>query len=233
MITDGIERIAVTGGDGLLAKQLKSDSEGLIMTNFSKNECTVGRNDRFEILDPFKTIVHTAAMINVNDVNDNRDEFVLTNIVGTSNLARYCIKHNKRLVYISTDYVYDGNLGGNHSENDPINPYNLYAWSKLGGESAVRFVPNHVIIRTSFGKSEFPYKKGYDNLYTSKDYVDVISPMIIKVLKNKNFVGVVNIGTHKKSMYEYATSRNSNVERSSLETIKDFSLNTEMHEKVF
>jgi hypothetical protein len=43
----------------------------------------------------------------------------------------------------------------------------------------------------------------------------------------------LNIGTHKKSIYEYATSRNSNVERSSLETIKDFSLNTEMYEKVF
>ena len=56
-----IDRIAVLGGNGLLGKQLKKSSEGLIMTNFSKEMCTIGSNYRFDELLPFNTIIHTAA----------------------------------------------------------------------------------------------------------------------------------------------------------------------------
>ena len=227
-----IDRIAVTGGNGLLGRQLKKDSKGLIMTNFSKEMCTIGSNLRFDELLPFNTIIHAAAKIDVNEIETKKDEFIHTNIIGTANLSRFCINNNKRLIYISTDYVYDG-ISGNHSEDDPINPYNLYAWSKLGGESSVKFVPNHVIVRTSFGKSEFPYENAYDNLYTSKDYVDVISPMIINICKNKDFKGVINVGTKRKSIYDYATTRNTDINKSSLHQTKDFSLNTRRYEEFF
>lgn len=227
-----IDRIAVTGGYGLLGKQLKKDSNGLIMTNFSREMCTIGSKHHFEELLPFNTIIHTAAMIDVSETLSEKDQFIQTNIVGTANLSRFCIKTNKRLIYISTDYVYDG-MSGNYSEVDPINPYNLYAWSKLGGESSVKFVPNHVIVRTSFGNGKFPYENAYDNLYTSKDYVDVISPMIINICKNKDFKGVINVGTKRKSIYDYATTRNTDIKKSSLHQTKDFSLNTRRYEEFF
>lgn len=219
---DGIVRIAVLGGGGLLAKHLHKCDPNIRL--FTKEEVDITNPRSFRLLDLYDIIIHTAALIDNTKVNDNRVNFIDTNIVGTSNISNYCIHYDKRLVYISTDYVYDGT--GNHSEEDPVKPYNLYAWSKLGGECSVRFVKNHLIVRTSFGKDEFPYEYGYDNLYTSKDYVDVISPLIMEVSKNNDIQGVINVGTERKSTYDYAIKRNPNVKVNSLEQQKDFSLNT-------
>ena len=220
---DGIENIAVTGGDGLLSKELKKCDPNLKL--FDKKTVDVRNHKTFKYLHLFDTIIHTAALIDNTKTDKKRSEFIETNIIGTANLAQYCIEMDKRLIYISTDYVYDGD--GPHKESDSINPYNLYAWSKLGGESSVKFVPNHVIIRTSFGKSKFPYKNGYDNLYTSKDYVDVIAPLIMKVVGKSDFVGTINVGTDRKTTYDYATKRNKNINKISLDRTKDFSLITD------
>ena len=86
-----LDRIAVTGGNGLLGKQLKKDSKGLIMTNFSKEMCTIGSKHHYDELLPFNTIIHTAAMIDVNETLSERDQFIHTNIIGTANLSRFCI----------------------------------------------------------------------------------------------------------------------------------------------
>jgi len=221
-MNDGIENIAVLGGSGLLATELKKVDEDLKL--LKKSEVDIRRIDTFKHLDLYDTIIHTAALIDNTQVKGNEIDFIDTNIIGTANIANYCTYNNKRLIYISTDYVYEGN--GMHHESDPVHPYNLYAWSKLGGECSVRFVPNHVIIRTSFGSNEFPYESAYDNLYTSKDYVDVIAPLIMKVIQNKEFRGVINVGTDKKSIYEYATERNPDVKKIQLGQSIDFSLNT-------
>ena len=220
-MNDGIENIAVLGGDGLLAKELKVCNPKIKL--FTKDEVDITNPSSFKLLDTYDTIIHAAALIDNTKVGGNEIDFITTNIVGTSNMSNYWIGYDKRLVYISTDYVYDGT--GNHSEEDPVNPYNLYAWSKLGGECSVRFVKNHLIIRTSFGKDKFPYEYGYDNLYTSKDYVDVISPLIMGVSINNNIQGVINVGTQRKSTYDYAIVRNPNVKSKSLGQEKDFSLN--------
>ena len=219
---DGIERVAVLGGGGLLAKELhKVDSD---IKLFTKEEVDITKPKTFNKLDLYDTIIHTAALIDNTKVLGNEEDFVTTNIIGTANIVNYCLYMGKRLIYISTDYVYEGH--GNHTENDSVHPYNLYAWSKLGGECSVRFVPNHVIIRTSFGTTEFPYESGFDNLFTSKDYVDVIAPLIMDVVNDHKFRGVINVGTDRKSIYEYATKRNPDVKKSSLKNPIDFSLDT-------
>ena len=135
--------------------------------------------------------------------------FITTNIIGASNVARACLIAGKRLVYISSDYVYSG-TSGNYKESDPVLPVNNYAWSKLGGECAVRMVENHLIIRTSFGAFNFPHEHAYNNLWTSKDYVDVIAPMILEASKS-DLSGIINIGTEKKTMLDYARRRNPDI----------------------
>lgn len=228
-MTDGIENIAILGGDGLLATELgRVDTS---VKRFSRKEVDIRNPRSFNRLDLFDTIIHTAALIDNTKVENNETDFIETNIVGTANIANYCIDMGKRLVYISTDYVYEGK--GNHKEEDPLHPYNLYAWSKLGGECSVRFVPNHVIIRTSFGTTEFPYESGFDNLFTSKDYVDVIAPMIMDISKNHEIRGVINVGTDRKSIHEYATKRNPDVKVGSLPKSIDFSMDTTKLQKFY
>jgi dTDP-4-dehydrorhamnose reductase len=212
-------KIAVTGGGGLLSTELKKINKDL--TLLKKNDVDVRKSSSFHLLENFNVIVHTAAKTVNSQVKGNEIDFIKTNIIGTANLVNYCLRTGKRLIYISTDYVYSGN--GNHKEDEPLLPYNLYSWSKLGGEASVRFLDDYLIIRTSFGPSKFPYKTAFDNLYTSKDYVDEIAPLINKVIQS-DIKGTINIGTDRKSVYEWANKRNT-VKRGKLDIIKDFSMN--------
>lgn len=211
-------KIAITGGEGLLATELGRVDNTLI--GFSKSQVDVRIPSTFSNLDPYDCILHTAALKDVTQVEGNETHFISTNIIGTANLSNYCIETGKMLVYISTDYVYPG--AGSHKETDNLNPFNIYAWSKLGGECSVKFVKDHLIIRTSFGSSKNNYSYAFDNFYTSKDYVDIIAPLILKAIKS-NVRGVINIGTERKSVFDWV-SRRSNV-KPGKGISKDFSLN--------
>lgn len=220
--------IVVVGGTGILGKSLKSIDDSLI--------CLDSKFDIYEFsylkeyLDSTNPeIIINCAAIKSEKVIKEPIKSININIVGSCNLSKYCIENNKRLVYISTDYIYSGKKG-NYKEDDEILPTNLYAWTKLGGETSAKLVPNHLIIRTSFGETNFPYKMAFTNLITSKDYVDIISPMIL-MASTSNIIGTINIGTSPKSMYEYASSRN-NVEKSILSESKNYSLNNEKYKKL-
>jgi hypothetical protein len=102
--------------------------------------------------------------------------------------------------------VYKGDRG-NYSEDGELLPANLYAWSKLGGEAAVRAVPNHLIIRTSFGGDDFAYPAAFTDKMTSKDYVDRIAPQILEAALSP-LTGVLNIGGPRRTLFDYAKERN-------------------------
>lgn len=222
--------IVVTGATGLLSTELKKIDNNIQLLGSIHFDITQ-KNIILKIkkLNP-DIIIHAAAITNSMQIKVNPLNAIRTNIIGTGYLSQYCLLNNKRLVYISTDYVYPGDTG-NYHESDPILPHNEYAWSKLGGECSVKLVPNHLIIRTSFGANEFPYEYAWNNLITSKDYVDIMAPMIYKAAVS-NITGILNIGTPAKTMYEYAKQRN-NIISASLENKKDFSLNFNRYEQSF
>lgn len=200
-------KILLTGGSGLLGQELqKIDSEiiaplrkdmdvrsfGFIMAQLEKHNPDV--------------VIHCAAFKDNRLIEKDPRSAIEINIAGTANIAIACLELGIRLVYISTDYVYPGDHG-QLRETDPLKPFNLYAWSKLGGECSVKAVPNHLIIRTSFGESKFPYKEAFTDKWSSKDYVDVIAPMIYESSVSP-LTGVLNLGTERKSLYSYASQRN-------------------------
>jgi dTDP-4-dehydrorhamnose reductase len=193
----------VLGGNGLLGTELKKLDKSLIcLTHWecdSTKEYDLSWN--FNKYNPDTVLLLAGKLTNAPNL-----DLISSNIIGTATVAKACLIAGKRLVYISSDYVYTG-TSGNYKESDPVLPVNNYAWSKLGGECAVRMVENHLIIRTSFGASEFPYKQAYNNLWTSKDYVDVIARMILQASKS-DLTGIINIGTEKKTMLNYARRRN-------------------------
>jgi len=223
-------KIVITGKNGLLSSELQSIDSNII--GLDSHNYDITNSDIFqklEILNP-DIIIHAGAITDSNLVKSNPIIAINTNIIGTANLSNFCIQYNKRLVYISTDYVYNG-IQGNYKENDPILPHNEYAWTKLGGECSVRLIPNHLIIRTSFGSNLFPYKQAWENQIVSKDYVDIIAPMILKATKS-DLIGILNIGTNPKSIYDYAIKKNPSVLPIKKETLLNFSLNTSKYEKL-
>lgn len=200
--------VIVLGGTGLLGSEFKKNSDFILCGS----EVDIrSENELFLKLDSLrpKIILLAAAKTNSVEIDNNPIDAIETNIKGTANVVKYCIKNDIRLVYISTDYVYNPK-GTEHRENDSLNPFNYYAWTKLGGECSVRGHKNSLIIRTSFGSQEYPYEFAYTNRLVNKDYVDVIAPMI-RDLTLSNETGIINVGTDVKTLFQYATQRNPNV----------------------
>jgi len=207
-------KVLMLGGTGLLGSEFKKISDFILSGREIDITIESELNSKLDVIKP-DIILLAAAETNSVDIDKNPITALETNIKGTVNVTKYCIENNIRLIYISTDYVYDSK-SDNHQEDEPINPFNLYAWTKLGGECAVRAHKNSLIIRTSFGSSEYPYEFAYGNRFVSKDYVDVIAPMI-KDLVLSDEVGIINVGTDEKTLYEYAKQRNPKVK----ETLQD------------
>jgi dTDP-4-dehydrorhamnose reductase len=126
------------------------------------------------------------------------------NIVGTAIVVKLCSRLGARLVYVSTDYVFQGDKGS-YSETDPVNPVNKYAWSKLGGECAVRLYDKALIIRTTFGPNRFPYEKAFGDQWTSRQPVSTIAAKIAALL-DKDALGVVHVGGERRTVLDYARS---------------------------
>lgn len=199
------------GGSGLLGTELRKISKNIIAPSHSEVDII-----EFDKLREYIKSINPDLVINACAETDNRkiEKFpqlaINTNIIGAGNLSIICRELNIRLVYISTDYIYKGNRG-NYVESDEILPFNLYAWTKLGGECSTVSVKNHLIIRTSFGKNKFDYPVAFVDKWVSKDYVDIIAPLIYEAALSP-LTGVLNLGTKRKTLYEHAKERNADVQ---------------------
>lgn len=95
-------------------------------------------------------VIHTAGLVNVDYCERHEDETWVVNVEGTENIARAAKLVGARLINISTNAVFDGGIGM-YTEDDPPNPLNVYARSKLEAERRVSFwLPEGLIVRTAF-----------------------------------------------------------------------------------
>ena len=199
--------VLLTGGTGLLGNELQK--LGIPLDSPSSDELDI--TDASAVAEYIANarpdvIIHAAAATNNREIEANPSLALDVNIGGTTNIARACLGTRIRLVYLSTDYVYKGDRR-DYSEDDELLPGNLYAWSKLAGEAAVRAVANYLIIRTSFGSSAFAYPAAYTDKFASKDYVDRIAPQILEAALSP-LTGVLNIGGPRRTLFDYASERN-------------------------
>jgi len=172
--------------------------------------------------------LHAAALTRPLIVHEDEPyKSIETNIIGTSNVVLACIKHNIKLVYISTDYVYEG-TDGNYDEESPLKPFNNYGWSKLGGECSVRLYKNSLILRISMMNKPILYPKALVDVERSLLFDDDAAKITLKLLDN---FGIINIGFESKSIYEFTKEYNPNVGKISLNEVKDIKLskNTSMN----
>jgi len=83
-------------------------------------------------------VIHCAGYTNVDGATNEPELAQRHNALATENVAGFCAKRGAKLVYISTDYVFDGTKGELYTEDDVPNPINAYGCSKLAGEQAVQ-----------------------------------------------------------------------------------------------
>ncbi len=217
-----MKKIIFTGGSGKFGKVFKKlnskkkniyypSSNIFDVTNLKKMERLIKK------IKP-KFIIHTAAVSRPMDLHEKDiQKSISTNIVGTSNIVNLCQKYRIKLIYFSTNYVYPSKKG-NYKENNPLLPFNNYAWSKLGGECAVHMLKNSLILRICMTEKPFMYKYAYTNLKTNFMFHEDLAKVFFKLINKK---GVINIGGPAQSVHNFAKKYNKKIKKKVLKKTKN------------
>lgn len=223
----------LTGGSGLLGQELqkliKCQAPSREAFNISSNKFQEWyKNNQWG----YDLIIHCAAYTDLVSAETNKQECYNVNVIGTRNLTSLGIP----MLYISTEYVFDGERG-TYAETDYPNPRNFYAYTKLLGEYESRRTRS-VVIRCLFKPRPFEHAAACIDQFTTGDYVDVIAREIALAIKKFNDLPeTIHIGTGRKSTYDIA-KQTRDVIPITIESIgavrlpKDTSLNTTQWERL-
>ena len=203
-------KILLTGGSGTLGRKLIELNKDIVAPSSKEVDVTDidTLNSYVESVKP-DVFVHSAAVVSYVECENNTSHARNVNISGTVNVVNVCSEHNIKLIYISTDYAFDGKRG-HYLPHDAVNPTNKYAKSKIAGELTVRTYDNSLVIRTSFFDGVLPYEFAATAAFTSKDDISLIGPMVYDAITSNKF-GIIHVGTERKSIYDLAKSGNPNV----------------------
>lgn len=184
------QKILITGCKGLLGSELLNYFQkdyvvkGVDIADFDIcNETAV--NEYIEKYQP-TAVCHTAAYTDVDQAENEKEKVEAVNILGTENIVQACRSVNAKLIYYSTDYVFNGENNRPYTEDNSPDPLNHYGKSKLEGEQKVsEILDDYVILRTAWlygykGNSfvRTIIKKGYEQI-RSVQKGEIISPLEI------------------------------------------------------
>ena len=228
-------KVLVTGSAGLVGRQVVKDlsNSHQVFSCYNESKPEYGDSVKMdlknhEMISSVLTekkpeiVIHLGAMTGVDLCEKERTSASEINTKATEIIAKECSKLNSFLVYVSTDYVFDGNLGM-YKEDDVTNPLGFYGKSKLEGEKAVQnFSTNWCIARTSTPFGLHPTKKSFpmwviENLqkqkqidvlidqFTSPTYIPNLSRMLIEI-SERRITGIIHTaGASKISRYQMAS----------------------------
>lgn len=149
-------KILITGANGMLGQDLCPILEdvGAFVIETDVDTLDITNSDMTEkvITDVHPDmVIHCAAYTNVDKAEEDLETAIKINVTGTENLAKVCGKLDIPLVYISTDYVFDGTNTVPYKTDDKTNPINNYGLTKMQGEEAVKkYCKKYYIARTSW-----------------------------------------------------------------------------------
>lgn len=179
--------ILVTGENGQLGSELKALKKKHKNYNFYfKDVESLDITNSLLVNEYFATnkidfIINCAAYTAVDKAEEEKDKANEVNCRAVSNLVRVCLKHDIKLIHISTDYVFDGNSKIPLKEDALTSPINFYGYTKLEGERiCLKNDTNSIIIRTSWLYSSFGnnFVKIMKNLMLKRDSLSVVNDQI-------------------------------------------------------
>jgi dTDP-4-dehydrorhamnose reductase len=149
-------RVLIIGANGMLGKDLvqvfnDSSIDFLGLGKADLDITDIEATERKLLQANPSVVILSAAYTLVDNCEDQKELANSINGDGSKNVALVCKKVGARLLYISTDYIFDGSKEGSYIEEDPTNPINVYGQSKLLGEKYIQEVlDDYLIIRTSW-----------------------------------------------------------------------------------
>lgn len=191
-------RILITGACGMLGRDLVevlSEGQELYLLDVQKFPASMSSQFStlsLDITDSAKTyrevtkinpdiVIHSAAYTDVDGCETNRDLAFRVNALGTRNIALACQRFDTELLYISTDFVFNGEKGEPYLEFDRPNPQSIYGKSKYWGELYIESLLNRFyIVRSSwlFGKNGKNFVSTILNLAKQKKEIEVVNDQI-------------------------------------------------------
>lgn len=128
-------------------------------------------------------VIHCAAWtaVDLAEEPENREKVMAVNATGTENIARVCGRLGCKLLYLSTDYVFDGEGEKPWEPDDDRKPLNVYGLSKYRGELAVeKYTDKYFIVRIAwvFGKNGSNFIKTMLRLGKERDRLTVVNDQI-------------------------------------------------------
>jgi dTDP-4-dehydrorhamnose reductase len=147
-------RVLITGASGMLGRALLACAPpevqpagvGSAEGDLTEPQAAVALLTRYQP----HAVIHCAAWTDVEGCTRDPARAMLVNGAATANVAQACGRHHARLIYLSTDYVFVGDLGRAYVETDNPRPLNAYGESKLAGERVAAELADHLIVRTQW-----------------------------------------------------------------------------------
>ena len=201
-------KVLVTGANGQLGydvvKELqKQNIECYGATRKDFDLVNFEATERFIVNYMPDVVIHCAAYTAVDKAEDEQEICYLVNVSATENIAGICKKINAKMLYISTDYVFDGTKEGFYEVDDKPNPINVYGKTKLLGEQAIqKILKKYFIVRTSwvfgehgnnFVKTMLKLAKEHKELnvvadqYGSPTYTADVAPLLVEIIKTDKY----------------------------------------------
>jgi len=177
-------RIALTGSNGMLGHDIKkvlSDVELVALTRKDLDITSLDQSvSRIKEISP-DYLIHSAAYTDVDGCEQDPEKAYLLNGLGTRNITMACEEIKCPIIYISSDYVFDGTKKDPYNEWDETNPISKYGFSKLLGERYVTSLTNrYYIVRTSwlYGKNGKNFVETICRLLSEKDEIEIVDDQI-------------------------------------------------------
>ena len=150
-------KIILLGAKGQLGKEFRNfllGKEDVELYSFSHNELDIldlrKLINKFQEISP-NVVINCAAYTKVDQAEKEQALAYQVNVIGAKNVSFASFKVNAKVIYFSTDYVFDGMKGEPYNEFDKPNPISVYGKSKLFGETYTKeHNPNHLILRISW-----------------------------------------------------------------------------------
>ena len=185
-IKDKIMKVLVTGATGQLGSDMckRLKEEGIEYRGVKHAELDIC--NKYDVVDYLTAyvpdaVIHCAAYTAVDKAEDEPDLCYAVNADGTRNIAEACKRIGSKMMYISTDYVFDGTGKEFFEVDDSPAPINIYGKSKLKGEVFIREnMERYFIVRTSwmFGQKGDNFIKRILTLTENRKEISVVTDQI-------------------------------------------------------
>ncbi|MDR0992171.1 MAG: dTDP-4-dehydrorhamnose reductase [Ruminococcus sp.] len=176
--------IFVTGVTGQVGSECADILGGRAV---APSETELDLTDRAAVADFFaanpdiEAVIHCAAYTAVDRAEDDRERCFAVNETATANIAAEAAKIGAKMLYVSTDYVFDGKKNSPYKTDDSTNPQSVYGESKLAGEIAVKNAYKDNSNRFFIVRTQWVYGNGNNfvktmlRLFAEKDAINVVS----------------------------------------------------------